>query len=52
MQLMAMDILGPLPESTAGNRYVLVIADYFTKWIEAFPMANQEAGTVANLLVD
>ena len=25
------DLLGPLPESSAGNLYVLVIADYFTR---------------------
>ncbi|XP_029178454.1 uncharacterized protein LOC114946194 [Nylanderia fulva] len=27
-----MDILGPLPTTTAGNRYLLVIIDCFTKW--------------------
>ncbi|GBN57776.1 hypothetical protein AVEN_224578-1, partial [Araneus ventricosus] len=29
---MALDILGPLPVTTRGNRYVLVLMDYFTKW--------------------
>ncbi|GBN05495.1 Retrovirus-related Pol polyprotein from transposon 297 [Araneus ventricosus] len=28
---MALDILGPLPVTTKGNRYVLVLMDYFTK---------------------
>ena len=28
-QVMAVDLLGPLPESKNGNRYVLVIGDYF-----------------------
>ena len=46
-----MDILGPLPETKRGNRYVSVIADYFTKWIEAFPMPIMEAHTVAELFV-
>ena len=31
MQIVAVDILGPLPESTAGNLYILVVGDYFTK---------------------
>ncbi|CAC5409373.1 Transposon Ty3-G Gag-Pol polyprotein,Transposon Ty3-I Gag-Pol polyprotein,Retrovirus-related Pol polyprotein from transposon 297 [Mytilus coruscus] len=31
------DILGPLPKSTRGNKFLLVIGDYFTKWMEAFP---------------
>ena len=35
MQRMAMDILGPLPETDHGNKYILVIGDYFTKWKEA-----------------
>ena len=51
LQRVAMDILGPLPETERGNRYVLVIADYFTKWTEAFPMSNMEAHTVAGLFV-
>ena len=33
MQVVAVDILGPLLESEAGNSYVLVAGDYFTKWI-------------------
>ena len=52
LQMVAMDILGPLPESTQGNSYVLVVADYFTKWMEAYPIPNQEATTVARKLVD
>ena len=52
MQLMAVDILGPLPESGEGNSFVLVVSNYFTKWMEAFPMPNQEASTVATKLVD
>ena len=45
-----MDILGPLPITPRGNRYILTIADYFTKWTEAYPMTNMEATTVANIL--
>ena len=52
MQRVAMDILGPLPVTSMGNKYILVIADYFTKWVEAFPMPNMEATTVARLFVD
>ena len=38
--------------SEAGNSYILVAGDYFTKWMEAYPMPNQEAATVAKKLVD
>ena len=43
MQFVAVDILGPLPESEAGNTYILVASDDFTCWVEAYPMPNQEA---------
>ena len=52
MQLVAMDIVGPFPESPAGNTHILVVADYFTRWTEAYPIPNQEATTVASKLTD
>ncbi|GFY21665.1 retrovirus-related Pol polyprotein from transposon 412 [Trichonephila clavipes] len=47
----AFDILGPLPRSSDGNNNILVVKDYFTKWPEAYPIPNQEASTVAEVLV-
>ena len=52
MQLVAVDILGPLPESPKGNSYLLVAGDYFTRWMEAYPIPNQEASTVAKTLTN
>ena len=43
MERIATDILGPLPETRTGNRYILVIGDYFTKWPEAFAIPDQTA---------
>ena len=28
------DILGPFPESSRGNRYILVVTDHFTRWVD------------------
>lgn len=52
MERVALDILGPLPVSKHGNRYIIVISDYFTRWVEAFSLPNQEAATVAKTLVE
>lgn len=46
-----MDILGPLPVTEAGNKYILV-SDYFTKWPEPFPLQDHKAKTIATVLVD
>lgn len=46
-----MDILGPLPITRTGNRYVLVMADYFSKWPEAIAVPNQEAETIARVFI-
>ena len=46
MQRVALDILGPLPETERGNKYVLVVGDYFSKWIEAYPVPDERAETV------
>ena len=51
MQLVAVDILGPIPESPAGNKYILVTSDYFTRWMGAYPIPNQETSTVATKLI-
>ena len=42
-------VCDPTPE---GFRYILVIADYFSKWTEAFPMKNKCADTVGDILVE
>lgn len=31
-----MDILGPLPTTSSGNRYLLITIDCFTKWLKLF----------------
>ena len=50
LQRLCIDIVGPFPESRCGNKYGLVVTDAFTKFVEIYPMPNQEAETVAKLL--
>lgn len=52
LEKIATDILGELPQTANGNKYILVVADYFTKWTEAFALPNIEAKTVAAKIVE
>ena len=52
MQMVAVDIVGPLPRSTNGNLYLLVAEDYFTKWLEVWAIPNQEAKIIAEKLLN
>ena len=35
-----LDIVEPFPKAAGNKRWLLVNTDYFTKWIEAEPLAN------------
>ena len=35
-----LDIIGPFPKAAGNKRYLMVGTDYFTKWVEAEPLAN------------
>lgn len=46
-----MDIVGPLPKSRTGKRYILVVCDYGTSYPEAIPLRSIEAEHIAEELV-
>ena len=52
LERLAIDILGPLPESIKGNKYIVCIGDYFTKWVSGIAIPDQEANTVAEALIE
>jgi hypothetical protein len=47
----AIDVAGPFPWSNQENRYLLIVTDYFMKWLEAYAIPKQEGSTVAEALV-
>ena len=49
---LATDILDPFPESTKGNKYILAVTDYFTKWVEIYAIPDQSAITCAEVILD
>ena len=48
----AMDIVGPLPTTRNGHRYILTMCDVFTRWAEAIALPDQRAPTIARAVVD
>nr|VZI33480.1 unnamed protein product [Spirometra erinaceieuropaei] len=45
------DVIGPLPITLTGDRYILVMVDYFTKWAEAVALPRQDAASVTTALL-
>ena len=52
MERIHIDILGPFIESARGNRYIVMMIDQFTKWLECYAIPNQGAEQVAMSLVE
>ena len=47
----AIDIVGELPRTTTGYKYILTIVDYATRYPEAIPLRTTNAKTVAEALI-
>ena len=44
------DFIGPIsPPSTNGSQYILMISDYFTKFVQAFPTDSKHACCLQSL---
>ena len=42
------DIAGPFKRTQGGHKYILVVIDYFTNWIEAIPLKSLSADDAAS----
>ena len=49
---LGMDIVGPLPLTKLGNRYIIVATEYLTKWPEARALSNARAALVASFFYE
>jgi hypothetical protein len=51
-ELITADSTGPLPPTANRNRYILVVVDHFTKFVQAYALRDQTAPTFAECLVN
>ncbi|KAG5280667.1 hypothetical protein AALO_G00062660 [Alosa alosa] len=49
-ELVGIDLTGQLPKTKAGHEYIMTVTDYFSKWVEAYPLRNKSAAEVGRHL--
>lgn len=52
LELITSDIVGPLPTTPRGNKYIIVVCDHFSKWTQAYPLATTTSEDVARVILD
>lgn len=51
-ETIAVDLVGPLPEAIQGYRWIFIIEDVASIWVEIFPMIEATATACARILID
>jgi hypothetical protein len=46
------DMLGPLVTTVEGHRFIVVVTDYLTKWMEVRPLESKDVENVAQFVFD
>ena len=46
------DVMGPLPRTPTGKRYIVVAVDHFTKWVEARALEEADAQSIVQFLYE
>ncbi|CAH8645930.1 unnamed protein product [Heterobilharzia americana] len=49
--LWSVDIMGPFPQTSSGNQYLLVMVEHATRWIEAVAIPDQRAKPVTTTVM-
>ena len=52
MEIIGIDTVGPFVTSDNGNNYIVTVIDWYTSWLEAYPVQNKEANTIAKVLLE
>ncbi|GJQ79303.1 hypothetical protein Trydic_g16170 [Trypoxylus dichotomus] len=51
-EVIAVDLVGPLPETPRGNNWILIVKDTASKWTELFAIQTATAETCAKILIE
>ena len=51
LDVVSLDIVGPLPATERGNKYILTFVDHFTRFCEAVPIVRQDTEAIARGIV-
>lgn len=51
-EVLAMDLFGPLPEGDKGEKWILLVEDTASRWVELFALNDATAETCAKALIE
>lgn len=51
-EVLAMDLFGPLPEGPNGERWIYLIEDTASRWVEIFPLVDATAEACSKVLIE
>ncbi len=51
MERVHLDFMGPLPATSQGNEYILMMVDQFSKWVECIALPSQTAEVTAHAAI-
>jgi len=51
-QRVHVDLTGPLTETKKGNKYIMIVKDSLTRYVETMPLKTKEAHETAQALID
>ena len=52
MEIIGIDTVGSFVASDNGNNYTVTLIDWYTSWLEAYPVPNKETNTIAEVLLE
>jgi hypothetical protein len=51
-EIISIDLFGPLPETDTGKKWIFIVEDCATRWVELFPLAQATARECTTTLIE